>query len=256
MQQSIPKPTKYPSTIDHTLLTAILAAIILGFSKAGFKGISFLTVTLMALAYGGKVSTGILLPMLIFADIFAILYYRKDVNWRILFRLFPAMAVGIVIGTFVGKELSLEVFKQVMAGIIFLSGIMILLMGRINTDKISKHPVFAIVMGLSAGFCTMVGNLAGAFANIYFLAMQLPKRAFIGTAAWLFFFVNIFKLPFHIFVWQTITPSTFLQNLHLFPFILVGFGIGVKLIEKFSDAFYKQYIIFMTLLGAVLILLK
>lgn len=210
----------------------------------------------MALAYESKTSTGILLPLLILGDIFAIIYYRKDANWKILFRLFPAMAVGVVIGVLVGNKLSTELFRQVMAAIILLSGTMMVLIGKIPKDRIPDGKIFAIVMGLGAGFCTMVGNLAGTFSNIYFLAMQLPKRAFIGTAAWLFFFINLFKLPFHIWVWETVNLTTLTHNLYLAPFVIAGFLMGIKLIELISNAFFQKYIIVMTLLGALLILLQ
>ncbi len=168
------------------MLTAIAAAITLGFSKSGFKGLGFIVVSLMALAYSSKASTGILLPLLVVADILAIIYYRNDANWRILWQLFIPMALGVVVGVFVGDRLSVNVFKQVMAVIVLISGILIAFIGKLPKEKIPDNRAFAITMGLAAGFCTMVGNLAGAFANIYFLAMQLPKRAFIGTSAWLF----------------------------------------------------------------------
>ena len=241
--------------IDYALLFAILAAFVLGFSKAGFKGLGFIVVSLMALAYTSKASTGVLLPLLIIADIFAIIFYRRDVVWKLLLQLFVPMAVGVLIGVWIGDDLSVVVFKQVMAGIIILSGILILFLNKLPLDKMPDNKAFAIIMGLAAGFTTMVGNLAGAFANIYFLAMRLPKREFIGTSAWLFFFINIFKLPFHIWVWKTIDVATFTDNLILIPFVIVGFFVGLKLISYVSNTLFQRYIIVITLLGAVLILI-
>ena len=209
----------------------------------------------MAYAFESKASTGVLIPLLILADIFAITYYRKDVNWKALIRLFPAMAVGVIIGVIVGEHMSSELFKKVMAGIIVVSGIGLVLMDRINLDRIPENRAFAIVIGLMAGFSTMIGNLAGPLANIYFLAMKFPKKAFIGTIAWLFFFINIFKLPFHIWVWKTVNTSSLKEDLWLIPFVIIGFGIGILLIEKISESLFKKYIIGITLLGAVLILL-
>ncbi len=210
----------------------------------------------MALAFESKASTGILLPLLVLGDTFAIIYYRKDVNWKTLFKLFPPMAVGVVVGVFVGEKMPETLFKQVMAVIIFISGIMIVVLQRMQKDKIPQHWSFATLMGLGAGFTTMVGNLAGAFTNIYFLAVKFPKRAFIGTAAWLFFFINIFKLPFHIWSWGTINEDSLLENLYLAPFVILGFFVGIKLIEKVSNAFFIRYILVMTMVGAVLIWLR
>jgi hypothetical protein len=68
-----------------------------------------------------------------------------------------------------------------------------------KSTAVPHHPLFAASTGLAAGFTTMMGNLAGAFANLYFLAMWLPNNEFIGTAAWIFLVINLFKLPFQAF---------------------------------------------------------
>ena len=69
----------------------------------------------------------------------------------------------------------------------------------------------------------MLGNLAGAFANIYFLAMRLPKNGFIGTAAWVFLVINLFKLPFQVLVWKNINADKPTNR----SFIIACFSIGV-----------------------------
>jgi hypothetical protein len=111
-------------------------------------------------------------------------------------------------------------------------------------------------MGLLAGISTMIGNLAGPFADLYFLAMRLPKQNFIGTAAWLFFIVNIFKLPFHIFVWGTITAHTLLIDLWLLPVVAAGLLSGVWMVSRIHDLRYRKIVIALTGIGALLILLS
>ncbi len=109
-------------------------------------------------------------------------------------------------------------------------------------------------MGIFAGFTTMVGNLAGAFSNIYFLAMRLPKNAFIGTAAWLFFIINIFKVPFHIWSWQTINKVSFFKSLELMPFEIFGLISGVFIVKKIDENSYRKLILLFTALGGAMIL--
>jgi len=237
-------------------MTALAAAFVVGFSKSGFKGIGFLFVTLMALSYGSKPSTGILLPLLILADTVAIIYYRKDVDWKTLVKIIPPMIIGVLLGVIIGDGLSVEVFRYFMAAIILFSGIMMALALKFQKDSIPQGRWFAWIMGLAAGIATMIGNLAGPFANLYFLAMRFEKQAFIGTAAWLFFFINIFKLPFHICIWETVTLYTLSENIKMIPFVLLGFFAGAKLIKLFSNEFFTKYIIVMTILGGILILLK
>lgn len=225
-------------------------------SKAGLKGLGILIVTLMALVYEAKASTGILLPLLISADIIAVLYYRRSVRWDYLWRFLPWMIAGVLVGVFVGKDLPEELFKKGMATIILFSVVIMFAWERYDKSKIPDQIWFAGSMGFAAGFTTMIGNLAGAFSNIFFLASRIPKVEFIGTAAWLFFFINLFKLPFHIWSWETIDKSTLWIDLTLLPGIFVGFFIGLKIVDKFKEDQFRKFILLMTAIGAVVMLIK
>jgi uncharacterized membrane protein YfcA len=235
---------------------AFLAAIILGISKSGIKGIAIIIVTLMAIAFGARESTGLIVPLLIAGDIFAVIYYNRHAQWHYIFRFLPWMITGVLIGVFIGKDLDEETFKFGMAFIILGSVLMMYWWDKRKSKSVPTHWTFAGSIGIMAGITTMIGNLAGAFSNIFFLAMRLPKNEFIGTAAWLFFIVNVFKLPFHIFVWQTITPETLWINLKLVPGILIGLLIGVRLVKIIKDDFYRKMILILTAVGALLILFK
>jgi len=237
-------------------ILALLAVFILGISKAGIKGISVIIVAIMAWVFGSKSSTGVLMPMLIMADIIAVSYYSKHANWKLLFRLLPWMAIGVLFGVYLGKDLPEELFKQGMATIILLTVGMMFWWDRNPERKIPDNIYFAGTMGLAAGFTTMIGNLAGAFSNIFFLAMRLPKNEFIGTAAWLFFIINLFKLPFHIFVWKTINWQTFMINIKLIPALVFGFVLGIFLVKQIKDHTYRYMILILTALGAVAIFFK
>lgn len=235
---------------------ALLAVAIIGISKAGIKGISIAAVALFAIVFETKASTGILLPMLIVADIVAVIYYRRHVRWRYLVRLLPWMMLGVILGTWVGKDIPEALFKRGMAVIILLSVVMMYWWDRRKPKSVPDYWWFAGILGLIAGFTTMIGNLAGAFANIFFLAMRMPKNDFIGTAAWLFFIVNIFKIPFHIFFWKTITPDTLALNLRLAPAVFIGFILGIRIVKWIKEQQYRQLILALTAIGAILIFFR
>ncbi len=235
---------------------AFLAAFGVGLSKSGIKGIAIVFITVLALVFGGKASTGVLLPMLMVGDVFAIWYYNRHTQWRYLRHLMPWMAVGVLIGVWFGKDLPEAVFKQGMAIIIFVSVIIMFWWEKRPSKYVPDNWWFGGILGLISGFTTMVGNLAGAFTNIFFLAMRLPKNAFIGTAAWLYFFINLFKLPFHIFVWETVSVETIALNLRLLPGILLGLYIGVKLVKIIPEKPYRNLILILTALGALMIFFR
>ena len=235
---------------------ALAASFLIGLSKSGIKGIDVVNVTLLALVFGGKASTGIMVPMLMLGDICAVIYYNRHAQWVYLFRLIPWMMAGVLLGVWFGKDLPEATFKQGMAIIIFVSVIIMYWWDRKKNKEVPHQWWFAGIMGSSAGFTTMVGNLAGAFANIFFLAMRMPKDHFIGTAAWLFFIMNIFKAPFHIFFWKTITLDTLALNLRMFPILLLGFGVGIWLVKQIKDEHYRQLILLLTAIGAIAIFFR
>ena len=247
------------TTPDLTItawVLALTAAFVIGISKAGIKGIAIINVTLMALAFGAKESTGLIVPLLVVGDAFAVIYYNRHAQWKYIVAFLPWMILGILIGTAVGKDLPETTFKISMSVIILGTVIMMYWWDRKKSKNVPTHWAFAGFIGTMAGITTMIGNLAGAFSNIYFLAMRLPKNEFIGTAAWLFFIVNIFKLPFHIFIWKTITPETLLINLKLVPGIVLGIIVGVRLVKIIKEQFYRKMILVLTAIGAFLILFK
>lgn len=237
-------------------LLIILAAFIIGLSKAGLKGVEMLNVTIMAIVFGGKASTGVVLPLLCAADIMAVIYYNRHAEWKHFWKLMPWMTVGVLIGVWIGKDLDETVFRRVMAIIIMLT---IAIMGALELKKNATMPsnrLFAAGMGLISGFATMLGNLAGAFSNIYFLAMRMPKKNFIGTAAWMFLIINFFKLPFQAIYWKNITSTTLLADLLLLPALILGFWMGIRVVSKIQDDRYRKLVFGLTIAGALVIFFK
>ena len=234
-------------------MIAFSAALLLGIAKSGIKGLAILIVTGLALVYGAKESTGILMPLLICGDILAVIYYKRHVKWVYLIKLLPWMVAGVLVGVVLGKDLPEDLFKSGMAVIILISVAMMYYWERKKERKVPNHLSFAALMGMMAGFTTMVGNLAGVFSNIYFLAIKLPKNEFIGTAAWLFFIINLFKVPFHIWSWGTINLASFQISLSLIPAVILGFMFGVSIVKKIKNDRYRQLILLLTGLGGLTI---
>ena len=230
------------------------AVFLLGLSKSGIKGISIIIVVILAFVFGEKASTGILLPMLICADVLAVIYYNRHANWNIIKKLIPWMIVGVLVGVWVGNDISAIIFKRLMAIIIIVSVIIMFYLEKRKSNDVSNNKLFSTGMGFLTGFTTMIGNLAGPISNVYFLAIRFPKNEFIGTAAWLFFIINIFKLPFHIFIWKTVTTESLVLNSVLIPAVLIGFFLGAYIVKLISNLNYRRFILIVTALGGVIML--
>lgn len=242
------------SMIQWLLFAA--CAIFVGMSKVGVPGVSLIVVPILAIIFGGKASTGILLPMLMMADLFGVGYYHRHAEWKYLWKLLPWAFVGVGIALWVGEVVNDEWFKNIIAILVFICIALMLIKDR-NKDK-NLFPDtwwFAATMGVLGGFATMIGNVAGPIFAIYLLAMHLPKNSFIGTGAWFFLIINFTKFPLHIFVWKTITWNTLTLDLLLLPGIAAGAFLGVWLVKKFSDKLYRTFVFVITALSAFLLLI-
>ncbi len=237
-------------------LLSFFAAFMIGVSKAGLRGIDVANVTILALVFGSKASTGVALPLLCIADILAVSYYNRHADWKHFRMLLPWMIFGVLIGVFVGKNMDEKLFKRLMATIISIAVMIMIWWDRRKSDKLPSGHWFSGLLGISAGFTTMLGNLAGAFSSIYFLVLRFPKNEFIGTVSWLFLFINLFKVPFHVFSWKTIQVESLMKDLVLIPGVILGFFIGVKIVKKIHNDNYRRLILILTLLGAVIIFFR
>lgn len=232
----------------------IAVAFFIGMAKTGVHGISMFSIPLLAIIFGGKDSSGLMLPMLIIADVFAVIYYHRSANWHYLKKLFPATAIGVVLGTIIGQFIDDTLFRQLMGLIIFASLALMIWQEKSKNINVPDYLWFAILMGLLCGITSMVGNLAGAVMALYLLSMRLPKEEYIGTAAWFFLGLNLFKVPFHIFVWHTITLDSIYLNLASLPFIFLGAVAGVYVVKKIPNKQYRWLIIAMTGVASVMMM--
>ena len=232
----------------------LLCGLLIGMSKTGLAGVGLMVVPILANAFGGRPSVGLLLPILIFADVFAVTWYNRHAEWKHILRLIPWALLGIVVATLVGRNLSDVTFNRLLAALV-VAGIAILVWRDLRGDKVKipKSRWFAAVLGLTGGFATMIGNAAGPVMSLYLLSMRLPKNSFIGTGAWFFFIVNVSKVPLHIWSWKTITLDSFLLDVLMIPAIAAGAFLGIWLVRLFPERIYRLLIIVTTLLSAFLL---
>jgi uncharacterized protein len=233
-----------------------LCAMLMGLSKVGVPGVSMFVVPIFAIIFGGKSSTGILLPILMMADWFGVGYYHRHAKWKYLWKLFPWAFIGIGIALWVGEIINDVWFKNIIAILIFICiGLMLWKDRQKNFNFFPDSWWFAASMGILGGFATMIGNVAGPIFAIYLLAMHLPKNNFIGTTAWFFLIINLTKFPLHIFIWDTIKWNTLKLDLMLLPGIALGAFLGIWLVKKIPDKTYRTFVIIVTSISALLLLI-
>lgn len=236
-------------------LLIFFAAMVIGLSKAGIGSISIISVSIWAWIFGSRMSTGMVLPMLIFADVLAVRYYKRHALWSHLIKLLPWIVIGVILAVICGQYINDQVFKRLMAFIILISLFALFWWEKRPMARVPSHWMFAGSMGLATGFTSMIGNLAGGFSNVYFISMRVLKDNFIGTVAWMFFILNSFKLPFHVLVWKTISPDSLILNAMMTPAIAAGFYLGVILVKRLNEQKFRDVILWLTVVSSLLILL-
>ena len=240
--------------LSYTSLALILVvALFIGMAKSGVHGAGMMSIPILANVFGGQLSSGVMLPILVLADVLGVWYYHRHASWEHLKILFPWAALGVIIGTITGSYINDSIFKFIMAATILIS-VVIMVWLESHKEEVPHKKWFGVATGVAGGFTSMVGNLANSVMAVYLLSIRLPKNSFIGTAAWFFLVVNWFKVPFHVFVWQTITINTVLLSLITLPAILLGAYLGIVIVKKLSEKIYRWFIIAMTLVAAVFML--
>ena len=262
-------------TITHWSLLG-LGSLIMGMSKGGLPGAGNLTVAIYALVLedalgpiGVPLSVGLLLPVLISADLTATLVYRKHTDWNFIIRLLPCFIIGTIIGWWVfdyfqGGDDRVRQLKYVIGGILLSMTVLHFFvkirkgMTRNNQKEQGEIPkgsiMLGLIFGLIGGVATMLANAAGPIAQLYLLAMALPKYAFIGTSAWLFLIVNVIKIPFMIDL-EIITLDSMSVSWWMFIPAMIGAAIAPLIVQYINQTLFERMVWFFIVLAGIRMIL-
>ncbi|MGF1448765.1 MAG: sulfite exporter TauE/SafE family protein [Opitutales bacterium] len=239
-------------------LWGILGAVLVGLGKGGLPGLGNLTAGIFALAFAAKPSVGLLLPVLICADVVAIIVYRRAARWDYVFKLLPPMVMGLLIGWYVfGRIESADVRTIIGATLLGMTALHFLRkwwLGRSGSeDTLSQSRIFAGVTGILGGVATMLANAAGPVAAMYLMAVRLPKIAFVGTSAWLFFTINWIKIPMHVNL-GTVTFESIEVSLAFGAFAAAAVLVAPLLLKRINQQLFGALVWFFVVVGGVKLL--
>ena len=237
-------------------LMACLAALSVGVSKAGFGGVGVIQVYLMAELFG-KASVGILLPMLVVADLSVFPAYRKHGSWGPVWTLLWPALLGMAGGFFLLGRMP-DDFAKPLIGVIILVMAVLQLVRKWRPERFSvlaKSKGYGSGAGVVAGFATMVANAAGPVFQLFLISRQIPKMELVGIGVRFFLLINLIKLPFTGGLGMT-TVDSLLFNLKLVPVILLGVLLGKWLLEKVSQKWFERIVLGFALFAGIKLLLS
>ncbi|MCE5186410.1 MAG: sulfite exporter TauE/SafE family protein [Planctomycetaceae bacterium] len=234
-------------------LLLAFAAFSMGVAKTGVPGFGMLAVPILALYFSAKTSVGLMVPIMIFADLFAIAYYFRVCQWKHLLGLLPWTIVGMLIAFVILFFITDDQLKPLI-GVIILILLVLRIRSILKEDSQVPHShAFLSTMGVSAGVTTMLANAGGPVMTIYLLSMRLEKRLFVGTAAWFFFIVNWLKVPLMI-PHGMITVASFKASVVVFPAVLAGALTGVLVIKYLPQKIFNIIALALAALAALKLL--
>ncbi|MFI2289854.1 sulfite exporter TauE/SafE family protein [Streptomyces niveus] len=251
------------STISMWEFVALAAAAALvGFSKTAVSGANTVSLAVFAAVLPARESTGVLLPILIVGDTIAVLTYRRHAHWPTLWRLFPAVAGGVVVGT-VFMLWADDGAVRVSIGSILLLMAGVTIWRRRHPPEEDDPPetaslkgrVKARSYGVLGGFTTMVANAGGPVMSLYLLSAGFRKLGFLGTSAWFFLIVNTAKVPFSVGLGLIDLDSLLLDAL-LVLFVLPGAVLGKLCVDRIDQRVFERLVIGATVLGGLQLLLR
>jgi len=247
------------------LVVALLAALFIGISKAGFGGgLGLLSTPLCVLAFGPRDAIGILLPLLCAGDVFSLYHYWGQWEKKNLFYLLPGVVVGVVIGVqligrFSARELNIAIGLLAISFVVF---------------QVSKEIIFraegafaptagiGFPFGVGAGITSTFAHGAGPVVSMFLIPQRLSKVVYVGTTVLIFTWINWIKVPFYCldrqmvdWAWvpaeAIINRRTLLASALFLPAVPVGVWLGVWLNRKFSEHGFLRVIYALTFLTGV-----
>lgn len=233
---------------------ACLAAFGVGLGKGGLPGLGNLAVALYAVILPARLSVGVLLPVLICADLIAVIVYRRDADWRLIRRLLPWTFIGVIAGALVFNRIE-DREVEIIIGTVLLSMTGLhylresLTRGMESKEMTSaREGALRTGTGLVGGFATMLANAAGPVAALYLVFLRLPKITFVGTLAWFFLIVNWFKLPILVGL-GAVNPDSLTVSLTAGIFAVAGVLVARVIVKKISQRVF-EWLIWIFVIGA------
>ena len=173
-----------------TILVAFAGVFLICFMKGAFGGgFSIVGIPLLSLVMDPVTAGGLLAPLFIAMDLFALRYWKPS-TWSKpdLVLLLPGLVIGIGLGYLLFRALDHRAIAIVVAAITLIF-VGLWFVGGATVTIRPRSPPKAVGAGLAAGITTMVAHSGGPPLAMYLLPLGLSKEVYAGTTS-LFFTVG------------------------------------------------------------------
>lgn len=231
-------------------------AFINGLSKGGVGGMLGALITpIMALVVPVDEAIGLVLPMLMYADIFAVAFHWRHWNTKLVILLIPGSIAGVIIGTLFITNVPTEMLRISMGIIILFFAIYKLFEGRIvATIKYKSRAWHGIVAGVITGFSSTLAHTGGPPVSIYLLMQDLTPQVFVATSALFFFILNWLKVPFYGYAQLFDLQKLFSIAWIVIPIVPLGVWIGKWVALRIDKKTFEKVILVLLVLSSIMLI--
>ncbi len=232
------------------------AAILTGFSKAGFGGgINPLISIALVLLFPAEFVIGVQMPLLLSGDILGLSVHWKKWDLRLTLLLLLGGVFGVLIGNWLLGVINEAQLKQILAILVLIfSGYQLFIRFRSFKRTYAVPDWVATPTGLVMATTSTLAHLGGPPLFAYLLLRGTPVRTFIGTTVLTFFVLNWLKVPGYIRS-GILNRDIFDLMLWMIPLVFVGALIGRRLSTYIRQDVFELVILILMTIPAVLLLL-
>jgi uncharacterized protein len=243
--------------LDHDPIFVAVVIALLGFligvTKGGFNVVGGLLTPVLSLVVPVSTAVGILLPMLIVGDVFAIYMYWREWDAALVRRMLPAGIIGALVGTYLLAALSANALRIALA--IF---VLILVAYKFSSDRLARLAYqprrwHSPAMGGLAGLASGMFNNGGPAFNSFLLLQKLPPRIFIATAALFFALLNLIKVPGFLYT-GVLDVQLLLSVWWVFLFIPLGIWAARWMITHLNQQAFEWVIMGLLIVSSIILL--
>ena len=183
--------------MEEILIFAVVGLLV-GFSKGGLGGPVpvALCAPLLTLIISPQDAVGLILPLLLFADVFALYFYWRQWDRHYLLLMLAPGLIGVVCGLFVLKDLDAVTLKRLIGGLTLAALTFKIAGSRLNSLAYRPQNWHGWAAGWAAGFSSALANVgAPPFTAYLLLQPKMTPRRFVGTTTLFFAIINLAKLP-------------------------------------------------------------
>ena len=232
-----------------------LVALFIGFSKGGLAGtLGTLATPLMVLVMPANQVIGLVLPLLMVADIFAVASHWKRWDWRLVVLMMPGAIVGVTLGTYFITNAPTGALKIALGIIVLIFALYKILepwlFRSFNYEAREWHGVFA---GTVAGFSSALAHTGGPPVSIYLLMRRIPTQVFNATSALFFAILNWIKVPYYLYA-QLFDFQRLRSLIWIIPLLPLGVWAGKWAADKISQKVFDRVMIILLVVTAMLLI--